>query len=117
MKKSAVWMILFLLVCGCSGGQDQPAQAAPPSIALPPHTVADDSSLAPKDGRRVQLDSNNPDLTKEECSALINAYRHKGGKEGQLSVHKPSKILKGSMTPFCIENFDGQGIVFNDGMF
>lgn len=84
---------------------------------LPPHSVAGDSSLAPKDGRRIQLNSTNPNLTKDECIALINGYRHKAGKEGQVGVHKPSNVLKGSMTPWCVENFDGRGIVFHDYMF
>lgn len=91
--------------------------STPPSSVLPPHAIADDSSLAPKYGRRIQLNSTNPDLTKDECIALVNSYRHKAGKEGQVSVRKPSKVFKGSMTPWCVENFDGQGIVFFDHMF
>lgn len=97
----------LVVISGCGGGSQN----------LPPHVVADDSSLAPKDGRRVRLDSSNADLTKEECVALIDGYRKKAGLEGQVSVHKPSKVLNGSMTPWCVENFDGRGVVFNDNMF
>lgn len=116
------WVVMFsvltVLVYGCHGQEKSFVQSEVQVAApLPPHTVADDSSLAPKDGRRVQLNSDNPDLTKEECTALVNAYRKKGGKEGQVSVHKPSKMMRGSLTPFCYENFDGKGIVFNDSMF
>lgn len=102
---TALSVALIISVSACS------------SPDLPPHTVAEDSSLAPKDGRRIQLNSDDPDLSKEECIALINGYRRKAGKEGQVSVHKPSKILKGNMAPWCVENFDGRGIVFNDNMF
>lgn len=84
---------------------------------LPPHVVADDTSLAPIDGRRVRLSSSDSDLTKDQCVALINAYRKKAGPEGQVSVHKPSKILKGALAAWCIENFDGRGVVFQTDFF
>ena len=84
---------------------------------LPPHTVAADTSLAPKNGRRIQLNSNTEQLTRDECAALINGYRRRAGPDGQVSVHKPSRLLQGNMAPWCVENFDGRGIVFNDNMF
>ena len=85
------------------------------TIALPEHSV-ERSSLAPKEGERVQVEVTR-DISKNECSALIERYREEGSPEGQVSVRKPSKMLKGRSTPWCIENFDGKGIVFNDGLF
>ena len=84
---------------------------------LSPHTVAADTSLAPKDAPRIQLNSNNAQHTKDECTTLINGYRRKAGPDGQVSVHKPSRVLQGNMAPWCVDNFDGKGIVFNDNMF
>jgi hypothetical protein len=49
--------------------------------------------------------------------ALVTGYQKKASPEGQVSVHKPSKVLKGTMAPWCVENFDGRGVVFNDNMF
>lgn len=84
---------------------------------LPPHTIADDSPLAPKNGRRIEVHSSNPGLSKEECVALIEAYRSRAAPRGQVSVCKPSSQLESAMTPWCVENFDGRGITFNDEMF
>ena len=84
---------------------------------LPAHVVAADSPLPPREGRRVQIDSSDADLTREECSALIEAYRDRAAPDGQISVHKPSQILDGKLTPWCVENFDGKGVRFNDNMF
>jgi hypothetical protein len=84
---------------------------------LPSHTVASDTSIAPKAGRRIELHSSDTELSKAESIALINAYRKKAGPDGQVSVRKPSKVLKNRLTPYAIENFDGNGVVFNDHMF
>lgn len=84
---------------------------------LPSHVIADDSPVPPRKGHRVQINSQDTDLTKEECRALINAYRHRAAPDGQVSVRKPSQAFNGQLTPWCIENFDGQGIRFNDNMF
>ncbi len=100
-----VILLFVLLFAGC-GRPD-----------LPAHRVADDSSLAPKKGRRIHLQVDNPDISKDECIALINAYKKKAGPDGQVAVQKPSKVLGGAMAPWCVENFDGRGIFFNDNMF
>lgn len=100
-------IIVVLGMAGCGSSSQE----------LPPHVVADNSSLAPKNGRRIQLDSINADLTREQCIMLIDGYRKKAGPEGQVGVHKPSKLLEGTMVPWCVENFDGRGVFFNDHMF
>jgi hypothetical protein len=84
---------------------------------LPPHTIDSDTSLFPKNGRVIHLNSNNPQLTRNDCIKLINAYRKKAGPEGQVGVSKPSRALEGRMAPWCVENFDGKGIVFQDYFF
>ncbi len=80
---------------------------------LPEHTVADESRLS--GGVRIQINSDNENLTKEQCIVLINAYRSKGLPNGQVSVRKPSTVkeLKSTIVPYCLDNFDGEGIKFN----
>lgn len=80
---------------------------------LPDHTVVDETRLS--GGMRISLSSNDEDLSKEQCIALINAYREKGLPAGQVSVSKPSKdaFLAGEVLPFCTENYDKDGISFH----
>jgi hypothetical protein len=85
------------------------------TIALPEHSV-ERSSLAPKEGERVQIKVTR-DISKDECSALIERYRAEGAPDGQISVRKPSKKLKGMAAPWCVENFDNSSVVFNDSLF
>ena len=89
----------------------------PSSPKLPPHVVASNSSLAPKRGRRIEIHSQNAALTKPECRALIEKYRSAAAPDGQISVRKPSKMLGNQMTAWCFDNFDGEGIQFNDALF
>ena len=90
-----------------------PANAGRIDDGLPDHTV-EMSSLAPKTGKRVQV-TVKIDITESECVSLISAYQSGGKPDGQVSVHKPSNIkaLAGALVPWCVENFNGQGIVFN----
>jgi hypothetical protein len=90
-----------------------PATAVP----LPRHEVASNTSLAPKQGRRIEIHSADANLTHEQCRALIEHYRDQGAPDGQVSVHKPSKLLKGELAPWCVENFEGEGIEFNESLF
>lgn len=83
---------------------------------LPQHTVVDESP--PPNGMRVQIKVDDANLSQAECSALIEAYRAKALPEGQVSVHKPStiEVLDGAVLPYCVENFDGEGISFDTAM-
>jgi hypothetical protein len=92
-----------------------PACGGASKADLPAHEVASDTSLAPKDGRRIEIHVTNPDLTKAECEALIEAYRGDAGPEGQVSVHKPDK--RGDLQPWGVDNMDDQGVTFNDFFF
>lgn len=94
------------------------ALAACGGPSLPPHTVVDYVTLRPHhDGRRVGIHAHSPVLTKIECQRLIDHYRGDAGKEGQVVVRKPSPLFGGRMTPWCVENFDGKGVQFNDQPF
>lgn len=87
-------------------------QIASTAVEVPAHIVASNTSLAPKDGRRVEIHSDNSELTRAECEILINQYINVAGPEGQVSVRKPDP--QNIMTPWCVENFDGKGIFFTD---
>lgn len=88
-----------------------------PNMAdLPPHKIAAKTSL-PSGGKRIQINVENKYLSKEECVALINAYRNEAEPRGQVSVHKPSAKLENTMNPWCVDNMKGQGISFNEFLF
>jgi len=87
------------------------------SESLPPHQVASNTSLAPKKGRRIEIHVRDSNLTKEQCKALIANYRSQAAPDGQVSVHKPSTLLGGELLPWCVENFDGRSVTFNDTLF
>jgi len=114
INRRFIFIAIALVIVGICTYAFNSSEVSP---SLPQHILADNSSLAPKDGRRIQINSYNPNLTKDDCIKLIAAYRKKAEPGGQVSVHKPSKILQGSMTPWCVENFDGRGIIFDDRAF
>ncbi len=82
-------------------------------LALPPHTVAKDTVIA--NGRRIEIHVTTPGLTKDECRALLAAYRDKAAPAGQVSVRKPDKT--GELLPWCVDNLGGSPIIFNDDFF
>jgi len=86
-------------------------------MELPKHTIIENTSLAPKDGRRIIIRVYDANLTKDQCRDLINKYRINAGSEGQVTVNKPSAKLMGEILPWCVDNMDGKGIFFNDDLF
>lgn len=111
MKTILRFGVLALLIgsCGPQPGENAKPPSLPPS--LPQHTMAKNSPLALHRGRRIEIHVADPYLTKEQCVALINAYRSQAGPGGQVSVRKPDKY--GDMSPWCVDNLDGTPIVFN----
>ena len=122
-------MMLTLVACESS---EEPAQAIStrglqitwtavptdtplPTKNLPQHTIESNTSLAPKDGRRIEIHVRNTNLTKDECRLLINAYKQEAGPIGQVSVRKPNK--NGELLPWCVDNIDDKGTTFNDFHF
>ena len=109
---------LLLLLASGSAANDQVEQEAPSSVShstgLPSHNVASNTPLM--HGRRIEIHSADPHLTKAECNALINAYRAGAGR-GQVSVRKPNKMFNNDLSPWCVENFDGKGVFFQDTGF
>ncbi len=106
--KKLILIILFSLFSN---------QAFALAVNLPKHLVAENTPLAPKDGRRIEIRVDNADLSKAECKSLIQAYTKKAGSEGQVSVHKPSPKWQNETLPWCVDNMDGKGVFFNDDFF
>ncbi len=82
-----------------------------PEKALVEHVVASDTSLAPKDGRRIEIHCNKPDFTKEEALKLIAHYNNWAGREGQISIHKPDR--NNNYLPWAVWNA-GEETKFQD---
>jgi hypothetical protein len=55
-------------------------------------------------------------ITRGECRQLIAAYR-KRAKGGQVSVHRPVDSHSSGRAPWCVDNFDGRGVTFNETLF
>lgn len=119
--RSYLPLAFLALVSACGVSPDTPdkvgATATETSdlVDLPEHSV-DITPLEPRRGARVEIKVSS-DISREQCEHLIKRYRQSGAPDGQVSVHKPSEILEGAVVPWCVENFDGAGIRWNDNMF
>ena len=69
-----------------------------------------------KAGKRIQINVLT-DISSDDCTHLVQRYRSEGEPDGQISVRKPSKAADGQLFPWCVENFDGRGLQFNEGLF
>jgi hypothetical protein len=89
---------------------------SPSVVALPPHRV---SETPLGNGKRIQVDTNNPQLTHDECSRLAANYSPTAGQGGQIVIQKPNPDApwNGKLLPFCVDNLDGKGVFFNDFYF
>jgi hypothetical protein len=104
---------IALVSCGKSNTQPTIAQAA---AGLPPHTI--DVTTLPN-GKRIEVTTTNPNLTAAECTKIIEAYKSYALPVGQVNVQKPNPKppYNGELLPYCVDNLDGKGIVFNDFFF
>jgi len=92
----AISLILAAALAACGSG-------------TPDHTIEETPLV---EGKRIQIDVAK-DITREECIALILENREKANPNGQVSVHKFNKAL-GRLSPWCVDNLDGEGVKFND---
>ncbi|QEY32682.1 hypothetical protein EVJ50_11060 [Synechococcus sp. RSCCF101] len=90
-------------------------------IELPPHTATEEP-LQPS-GRRIVVRVDRTEISREQCRALIAAVRHRAGADGQVIVQKPSRAIQrmhpdaptpDTVVPWCVDNLDGDGVVFTD---
>jgi hypothetical protein len=99
-----------------SSNNSTPTQSPKKEIDLRAHTVSE-SPLA--NGKRIQVDSDDPQLSKSDCLRLSEKYLLSAGKAGKIVVQKPNPKppWNGKTLPFCINNLDGKGVVFDDLYF
>ncbi len=106
-------VLVYLGVFGSSG----PSK----SRNLPGHIVASDTPLRSKGigVRRIYIHVSDPDITKEQCKALLRHYADRAGRNGQVAIHKPTYKFgqNGALQPWCVDNRDGSDILFNDYLF
>lgn len=79
--------------------------------------VAKNTSLAPKNGHRIEIHALRHDLSKDECREIINNRLTEAGAEGQVVVMKPSEKFGGKLLPFGVNNCNEKGTFFNDVLF
>ncbi|EIJ41942.1 hypothetical protein BegalDRAFT_1039 [Beggiatoa alba B18LD] len=83
--------------------------------ALPKHKITTERF---RSGWKIQIDVTDKNISREQCLALLDAYRNQAGSEGQLVVRKPSTLFGDPVQqPWCIDMLDGQNVVFNDYFF
>ena len=82
-----------------------------PAVTIPTFKIVDDSPLLPKKGRRIQANVKNPNITQQQCAAIVMKLRYKAMPDGQVSVHIPVTANGAKFAPLCYENVaDGQGV-------
>ena len=112
----SIWALsaLFHTLKNVLKGEQNTTHTIKQEIILVHHKVVDDSDLAPKNGRRIEIHCNNPNLTREEAEQLINHYRSRAGYEGQIGIWKPDK--DNNYFPWAVMNA-GEYTEFNDYFF
>lgn len=113
---SACVLSAAVTACGSASPPPAPSLVSVDTANLPGHIVVADEALPPK-GRRIQLGTYSSTFTRDQCTALINAYRPRAAPRGQVSVVKPSKLMHGALSPWCVDNLDGKGVAFIEDMF
>lgn len=84
---------------------------------LSPHRLREQEIF---DGKRIQIDTNDANLSREACMALVEEYMEAaGGPDGKIVVQKPNpqSPWNGKRAPYCENNMDGLGTYFNDAYF
>lgn len=113
MKRFSLCLVVVIVLAACGSSPRADTTPTPRPAALPQHIIASDGKTF--NGRRIEIRVANADLTKDECKALIAAYRERAKPEGQVSVRKPAP--DGSLQPWCVDNLDERGVFFNDAFF
>jgi len=112
-KKKSNLPILLLILGVVMVAVGIKAHFFPPGYDLPQHVVASDTSLEPKDGRRIEIHCNNPKLTRDEARALIAFYKDRAG-NGQVGICKPDQ--DNNYLPWAVWN-SGENTKFQDYFF
>ncbi len=79
----------------------------------PEHRV---SIEAMTNGSRVVIETTDPNISSEQCKALVKTYMSKAKGKGEIIVYKPNPKppWKGRVLAFCINELDDKGTVVKD---
>jgi hypothetical protein len=107
---------------------NSPATATrPPAIKAPSKSLAANSKPgAPKhrvssepivngNGSRIVIETDDPNISQEQCKALVQSYKGKAAGKGQIVVYKPypQPPWSGRVLAFCFNDLDPKGTVIN----
>ena len=93
---------------------DTPTPEAEIEPTLPPHTA---TKTPLGRASRVEVNSTDPNLTRDDCVALSTHYSpYAAGGGGQVVIQKPNPNppWNGMLIPFCVDNMGSEGVVFSD---
>jgi hypothetical protein len=67
-------------------------------------------------GSRIIIETEDPNISRDQCMALVKTYMAKAGGKGQIVVYKPNPKppWNGRVLAFCFNDLDDKGTVMND---
>jgi hypothetical protein len=67
-------------------------------------------------GSRVVIETTDPNISSEQCKALVKTYMAKANGKGEIIVYKPNPKppWKGRVLAFCVNELDDKGTVMKD---
>ena len=80
---------------------------------VPNHRV---SSETMANGSRIVIETTDPNISAEQCRALVKTYMSKAKGRGEIIVYKPNPKppWKGRVLAFCVNELDEKGTVIKD---
>lgn len=82
-------------------------------LGSPAHRV---SSEPMPNGSRIVIETTDPNISAEQCKALVKTYMSRAKGQGEIIVYKPNPKppWKGRVLAFCINTLDDKGTVVKD---
>ncbi len=108
---------------------NSPATAArPPALKVPSKSLATNSKPGAPQHRvssepivntsasRIVIETDDPNISREQCKALVQTYKGKAAGKGQIIVYKPypQSPWNGRVLAFCFNDLDPKGTVINN---
>jgi hypothetical protein len=82
-----------------------------------PGSLAHRVSIEPMpNGSRVVIETTDPNISSDQCKALVKTYMAKANGKGEIIVYKPNPKppWKGRVLAFCVNTLDEKGTVMKD---
>ncbi len=80
----------------------------------PQHRVSSEP-IVNGNGSRIVIETDDPNISQEQCKALVQSYKGKAAGKGQIVVYKPypQPPWSGRVLAFCFNDLDPKGTVIN----